>query len=148
MVANLSIASTTGTPAQALEPLRGVRLLVTDSIEVAKQGVNWRSWRTYVVLLFLAAVVGDIVTTQYMMSSGMTEEGNPVAAAGMEIVGQTGYVILASLLMTTMLVFVIAKPRHYAGWVAQTMTLLILAVKVEVVWHNVGLWTGAWSGIS
>ena len=134
---------TTATPsiqAQALAPVLGVKQLVQDSIEMAKQPINVRNWRTWTAALFALSIVGDIVTTQWMMTAGITEEGNSVAAFGMSIMGQTGYIIFASLVMAGMLPLILARPRHYAGWVAQMMVLSILLVKLGVVWNNISLW--------
>lgn len=96
------------------------------------------AWVTLAV--WSLAIAGDAYTTLSMMGTGMFEEGNAVAAAGMRVVGPAGYVAAASAMCVVMAVASVGK---WAGRYATTVALALMtvgAMKLYVAAANAFLW--------
>lgn len=125
-----------GRPREATIHLRELGEFLRACGREALRPLGALGWRAVVAGVYMAAVVGDILTTQWGMSSGVSEEANTVAAAGMAVVGTTGYVILASLAGAMLVLALAARPRSRIGWAVQLGVLLVVAVKCQVVVQN------------
>lgn len=110
-------------------------------------GVARRPWGHRAVALGLLAglfAIGlDAYTTIAMMNSGLFEEANGAAEAGMALIGRDTYVALASLLCVGFTGLVLAKgpgllPRALvlAAW-AFIGLKLYTGVSNAVLWHSV-----------
>lgn len=87
-----------------------------------------------------AGTAGDAYTTLSMMGTGLFEEGNAVAAAGMNLIGPAGYTVAASVVCA---VFAVASVGRRAGRYSSAAgwTLMGLgALKVGVALSNALLW--------
>jgi len=81
----------------------------------------------------------DGVSTYVMMSSGLFEEANPVAAALMDVFGMGLVVVVASLFVVALGVWTVARPRGVYAWVIFSSVALIGVLKLAVGVSNVQL---------
>lgn len=100
------------------------------------------SWRWVVLVAWTVGVVGDAYTTLAMMATGVFEEGNPVAAAGMGAIGPVGYVAAASLVSAAMAVVSCGAPRGLYSKVVLAVLWFAGAWKVWTATSNALLWAG------
>lgn len=104
---------------------------------VRRPGAAGRRW--WLTAPLLAATLADLLTTEYGMRSRQTEEVNPGALLGMDLLGPDAYAVGASALCAsfTLLLLPVARTpgaRLLVGWV-----WLVTAVKMYFSIHNASL---------
>lgn len=97
--------------------------------------------RALVALTWLAGIVGDAHTTISMMSTGLYEEANPVAAAGMAVLGVVGYTLVVSLACGVLALIAVARPRGLYGHTVVLTLATIGVAKAYTALSNLLLWT-------
>lgn len=102
-----------------------------------------RPFAALVAATWMVAIVADAGTTWAMMSTGLFEEANPVAALGMGSVGMELYVVAASAWSVVLAGIAVGRPRGvFAGAAVVTMSLFGLykawtALDNALLWHQV-----------
>ena len=95
-------------------------------------------WTLFV--LGMLGVIIDAVSTFMMMSSGLFEEANGVAASGMAVVGMPLYVVGISLVAAWLVSMVLAKPTSVPAAGVWVCAAILAALKIWVSAHNIMLW--------
>lgn len=116
-----------------------IAALVRSGVRTALRPRQW-GWRTALVVMWVVGIAGDAYTTLSMMATGLFEEANGAAAAGMAVLGPVGYTILASLVCAAMGVTSLGRPVDRYD---RLLTFLLLAVgagKVYIAVSNLLLW--------
>ena len=117
-----------------------VRALVHDAIRSLRHPSRLAWWGTCVALMWVAGIAGDAYTTLAMMATGLYEEANGVAAAGMGTLGPVGYTIAASTLCAGMALVTIGRPRGLYAWTVWTLLALAGLAKLVTAVMNVVVW--------
>lgn len=99
-------------------------------------------WQWSIAFIWLLGIIGDAVTTIFMMQSGKFEEGNPIAAAGMNILGVGGYTAVASVVCLALATLTLGHPRGLYGRTVWGTLAVIGALKAGVAADNLLLWVG------
>jgi hypothetical protein len=132
-------ARTAAAPDAELDGLGEVVALVKDAFAGLPRTLD-SPRRTAIWCLWLLGIAGDAWTTGFLLRDDRFEEGNPGAALGMDVLGTTGYTILASMVCLLMAVVSTGRP---VGWVARGFVwffLLVALGKVAMTVNNVVLW--------
>lgn len=96
----------------------------------------------WVAALWVVGAGGDAYTTTVMMGSGLFEEANSVAAAGMATIGTTGYIGAATVMCALMMIPSVGRPRGLYGHLVWVGLLAAALGKVTVAISNWALWVG------
>lgn len=97
-------------------------------------------WRAVLLVVGLVGALGDAFTTLAMMHTGLFEEANPLAAAGMGAIGTLTYVIAATAVCLAMTLTASGRPRGLYATFFMWLTLGVCVTKVWTVATNVALW--------
>ena len=116
-----------------------VREVVTEALTT----LGWAhrsSWRVTVLTIWAIGIIMDATTTTALLAQPGFVEGNPMAAAGMGVVGCVGYVVLSSCLCAAWAILA-ASPTlgSYAQMISGVAVVLGLG-KLAVGSHNLLLW--------
>ena len=117
-----------------------VRSLMHDGIRSVRHPSQLTWWRTSVALMWLVGIAGDAYTTLAMMATGLYEEANGVAAAGMGALGPVGYTSAASALCAGMALVTTGRPRGLYAWTVWTLLALAGLAKLVTAVMNVVVW--------
>ncbi|MEQ6899773.1 hypothetical protein [Nocardioides sp. YIM 152588] len=138
MSTRIAAFGSTATP--ALAELRRELVTLVRTAPASLRRVHRSVPVAAVVGVWLAGTLGDAWTTLAMMSSGVSEEGNPVAAAGMAVLGVLGYVLAASLVCAALCWVNVGRPTGLYSWtVVATLTVIGCAKCWQAV-DNALLW--------
>lgn len=89
--------------------------------------------RIWLVVTGVLVVIGDLSTTWFGIASGRLEEMNPVARAGMGMVGVGAYAVFASVLAVALLVPALVPGAFLLRWFGRLVAFpLRLGVLVVV----------------
>ena len=132
--------------ATARPTLTGELTIVLRQVtELARTG--WRyvrapgaSWRLAILAMWAIGVAGDAYTTLSMMATGMFEEANPVAAAGMAVITPAGYTALVCVWCAVLAVVSVGRPTHLYGRLLVGALAFCGAAKVYIAIANAALW--------
>lgn len=116
-----------------------VHALAVDGVRRVVRPSSWR-WQWAIVLTWVAGIGGDAYTTLSMMSTGIFEEANPVAAAGMRVLGVVGFTVAASALCAALAVMTLGRPRGLFGHCMWVALMIVGVAKAYTAASNALLW--------
>lgn len=118
--------------------------LKDDFTEVILSGIHPHAnrYRWYIASIWIFGIVTDVITTVYMMSNGLSEEGNTLAVFGMSILGDRPYVLLASIICLFLMIPALGSTDNDRAFkkVLVYSTIGIGLLKAFIAIENVLLW--------
>lgn len=127
-------------PAALRDAAMEVRALAVDGWCRVRRPSTLAWWAWVLALAWVVGIGGDAFTTVTMMGTGMFEEANPVAAAGMGVLGVQGYTAAASALCAGLAVVSLGRPRGVYATTTVVALAVVAAAKVAVAVSNAALW--------
>lgn len=116
--------------------------LFRDALDIARRPLTLQ-WRTVVTLVYVLAIIGDMLTTRWLLASPNFAEMNPIAQAAFSAVGQMTYLAITAFVQAIVVApALLFHPRSSAARAVQITAILLATTKVFVVLHNgfVGGW--------
>lgn len=134
-------ASTSPTFADAgREAISQLMALATSSVRriLHRESMTAVAW--FALVAWGIGIVGDAHTTSLMMNTGLYEEANGLAAAGMGVLGVSGYIVAASLICLVLALLNIGQPRGLYAHVVVWALLAAGSYKLYIALSNAALW--------